>query len=466
MNLQISIYFSIYFLYQINWSVAHFNNTYDLHLISKRGLGLNTPLPPNTYVDNSGICPKITFSALNLVMNCSSISSSQVKRALESSLESFVSELILSNNSLGLSGIPFDLINRYDSLRILDLNTNEIGSTGAISLNELKQIDCNVLLYLFELRLDANLFDKLPILNDVCMKKIRALSMSYNKELKSLDLKTANDNTELRMPNLERVDFSFCSIEIMNRDTLTLLSLYPKLVYLNLIGNKIKFIYQNAFLANPALKWLSFENNLNFTCDTRHRWIKDYIIANKPFAINLKDLSTPDNTTLYNPTCYSPLTLTRVNLITLNDNDFTTPIYLSTKMANVNVTVKAGERLQLNCEQYSEPAADLWWSFNNRILSRIISQGDPYIFIENFNSTLNPSNKTSSLIVDQAYTKLSGAYACNSLWNNANLSLNSPYIEKIIYNVNVIPSGYIDDYGQIVIPKGLSKGIHSSFYSI
>ena len=110
---------------------------------------------------------------------------------------------------------------------------------------------------------------------------------------------------------------------------------------------------------------------------------------------NGTQLSTP-----YYPTCFNIFNQNNESIIDLDDSEFYTPIYLSSRIQNPNsLSASSGQQFDLDCSVYSVPPADLWWSFNEKILSKTVSPDSPYEFIEDFNSMYNQTstNKTSVL---------------------------------------------------------------------
>ena len=407
----------------------------------------------NLYIDNSTACTKLYYSIKRVVQNCSSLNIAADFNKIPVKESGYVTELLLGNNTFRLN-LPYGEINQYDSINLLDLSYNLLSEFTT----DLQLIDCSAN-YLKELILNNNLFARLPLLNINCMNQLERLRLNNNKNLVNFDdLNTFSNpinfaNSTKYMLNLKLLDVSYCSIEVINRLNFTILQYFPSLNYLNLFGNKIKFIYANPFVYTLNLNYLSFEAN-KLKCDSSIMWMKLFFSANK----QILQISSNGSqlTQVYSPTCFSDLTQNNQTIINFDDSLFQTQIFLTTPLSsNSNLNVLSGSTVDLQCNLYSKPTSDLWWTFNERVLSRIVAPDSPYQFIENFNSTFSPFNKTSVLRIKSIYTKLAGNYSCKAYYLNFEpISTND--IVNVGFYVNVSPD---PNQSNISLDSGSIAGI-------
>jgi hypothetical protein len=179
-----------------------------------------------------------------------------------------------------------------------------------------------------------------------------------------------------------------------------------------IIGNKLKVIYENPFVRLNFLLYLNFELN-QIDCVQPNLWLKRWLISRQLYTIELATNLKLNKS--FSPTCMACLSNVTNQIISLPDTSFCTDIFLTTSIAaRDNIKVDWGKSIDLDCQLYSIPAADLWWTFNDRVLSKTVSQDSPYEFIENFSQNPNLSNKTSVLRVKNFNDNLSGIYSCNA----------------------------------------------------
>lgn len=405
-----------------------------------------------SYIDKSGLCPKLYYAAYRIIQNCSSLNlaSNWPVQAID---QKFVTELLLLNNSF-LSTLPYMQINNYYHLKLLDLSYNFISE----STTDLKLIDCGSN-DLSEINLNYNLFRVFPLFGLNCTSQLDTLRLRYN-EITNIDGTISSFYPQ--MQNLKLLDLAHNNIQSLNANQMTILQKFPNLIFLNLMSNKIKFIQENPFSYIPNLSYLNIEGN-QIQCEMRLRWLKKYLRAKfnpplltggaarhhheKYYAVQGAIQSINDNGTKlmepYFPTCFSIFNQRNESIIYLDDWEFYTPIYLSSSIQSPNaLSVSSGQKLDLDCSVYSQPPADLWWSFNDKILSKTVSPDSPYEFIEDFNSMYNQTstNKSSVLRIKKAYQQLSGMYSCQAYYLNKGLILNPQSIAKIMFKVNVAPS--------------------------
>ena len=387
-----------------------------------------------TYNDTSGLCPKFYYYAYRIVQNCSSLNlaSNWPTLAID---QKFVTELLLLNNMFS-NQLPYTQINNYYHLKLLDLSSNSISE----STTDLQLIDCNAN-DLREINLNYNSFSRFPMLGVNCTALLQVLRLRNNNINTIDDLNVFRNPTDL-MPNLKTLDLAYNKIEALNKNNITLLSRFPSLAYLNLIGNRIKYIQENPFMWTPNLMYLNVDSN-QIQCESRLTWFK-YFLINRATPIQA---ISPNGTQLaanYTPTCFSLLTQTDESIIDLSNSAFYSDIYLTTKVKDAaNVNAMAGDTIDLDCSQFSVPPSDLWWLFNDRILSKIVTPGSPYQFIENFNSSFSPNNKTSVLRIKNIYDKLGGTYSCQAYYLNKEPN-QYKNITSLQFKVNVQPNPNIN----------------------
>lgn len=399
-------------------------------IISRLTHSQNSGSVPN-YIDNSSVCPKLYFSTNRVVQNCSSLNLA-ANWNVENIDSHFVTELILSNNNFR-ENLPKNEINQYDSLTLLDLASNFINELTT----DLQRIDCKINNFKTFI-LNHNRFTQIPLLNSNCMNTIEKLFINNNKLLVNFDNKNTFTNpidtqsVTKTMEKLKYLDVSHCNIEELNKENYSILKYFPKLVYLNLIGNRIKYIYQNPFQQLRYLHYLSFEQN-NIFCDINIIWVKDYLSSkntriccdNEPvLPIDPQIIDILPNGGIgskdYAPTCFSPLTLKNESILTFPQHLFLISIKLTTTLEITELSVNSGDSVSLDCSLFSQPSSDLWWSFNDRILSKTVTPNSPYEFNENFDATntANLLNKTSVLIIKKSTQNLAGKYSCNAFYSN------------------------------------------------
>lgn len=392
------------------------------------------------YIDNSSICQILFYTALNVIKNCSSLNLAGSDLNFLSQNTMSVTELILSNNNFETS-IPYTQINMYATVRTLDLGYNLLNEFNT----EIRLIDCNLTCIKY-LKLNHNRFSKIPILSATCSNNLLGLNMSYNKELINID---QDIDTYPLMASLENLDLAYCNIESLNSNSIFIKM--PKLIYLNMTGNRIKNIYPNPFLSLMHLQYLSFEPSL-LQCNSSILWLK-YFLQMNPRIKGIWPNGTL-STQPYQPFCFNILTNQSQNIITSSNTSFYTGIYLSTSLDTRTIAVIEGKTLELDCEKYSVPASDLWWTFNDRVLSKSVNGESPYEFIENFDqiNSVNFFNKTSVLRIKNIEDKQSGVYSCKAFYLNVSLNRFIKNIASIEFKVNVQPgakqAGYLTG-GQI-----------------
>jgi len=164
--------------------------------------------------------------------------------------------------------------------------------------------------------------------------------------------------------------------------------------------------------------------------------MKQFFSTNK--QIMQINLNGSYSSSIYSPTCFSNLTLSNQTIISLDDSLFQSAIYLNTTVSSNILNVVCGNTVELQCSEYSNPTSDLWWTFNERVLSRIVAPEQPYQFIENFNSTSSPLYKTSILRIKNVDPKLAGNYSCKAYYLNFEPA--NGMIASISFVVNVLPN--------------------------
>jgi hypothetical protein len=385
------------------------------------------------YIDTiSSVCPIVYYPQIQqnkfrVAKNCSNLNlASNWTSILTPNDKFFITELLLANNMFQFS-LPYLVINNYDSLTGLDLSYNFINE----NLNDLRQIDCSRC-DLKELNLTGNLFTRFPTFRNNCMYQIETLRLDRNILLTTLDYSFSY----YRMPRLTYLDLSYCSIRYINTPgNVTILEQFPRLEYLNLAGNKLKIIYENPFAQLYFLLYLNFELNA-IDCVQPNLWLKRWLITRQLYSIELAN--NLKLSTLYSPTCSGCLTNLTNKILTLPDTAFCTDIYLTTSiLVRDNIKVDWGKSVDLDCQLYSIPASDLWWTYNDRVLSKTVTQDSPYEFIENFSFDPYATNKSSVLRIKNFNDNLSGVYSCNAWYLDINPNYDRNKIKSIKFGVSL-----------------------------
>ncbi|RNA31363.1 leucine-rich repeat-containing 24 [Brachionus plicatilis] len=403
----------------------------DLLKINRNLKNTKTHINHPYYIDNSSLCPILFYTALKVVKNCSSLNLAGTNLNFLSENTMSVTELILSNNNFDTS-IPYTQINMYATVRTLDLGFNLLTNLNT----EIKLINCNQTCIKY-LELNHNRFTKIPILSATCANNLIGLNMSHNQLMTNIDQDV--DIFPL-MASLQNLDLAYSSIEFLNLNNTSIFAKMPNLVYLNMTGNRIKDIQPNPFLILTHLQYLSFDPSL-LQCNSSILWLKHFLQMN-PRILGIwpnGSLSTRP----YQPFCFNILTNQSQNIITSPNTSFYTGIFLTTSIDTRDLSVIEGKTLELDCEKYSVPASDLWWTFNDRVLSKSVNGDSPYEFIENFNQLNTPSlfNKTSVLRIKNIEDKLSGVYSCKAFYLNVSLNRFHRNIASIEFRVQVEASG-------------------------
>jgi hypothetical protein len=423
------------------------------------------------YIDKSGLCPKLYYAAYRIVQDCSgkNLASNWPVEAID---QKFVTELLLLSNSFS-SALPYMQINNYYHLRSLDLSNNSISERTS----DLKLIDCDAN-ELKEIKLNFNSFKVFPLFGLNCLKQLEIVRLR-NNDISSLD--GAMNTLYPQMANLKVLDLAFNSIKSLNFNQLSLLSKFSNLVYLNLRNNKIKFIQENVFLSIPKLSYLNLEGN-QLQCSRDLLWFQKYLLSkfkkvkskinhykhghepqshhnnnnnNKhddpyPMIIHGPIQTITDDCREvsgdYYPSCLSICSQRNESILNLTESEFYTPIYLNSSVLNPNsLNIASGQAINLDCSVYSVPPADLWWSFDDKVLSKTVSPQSPYEFIENFD--VNSTNKTSILRIKSGSVHLSGTYSCQAYYLNNCQKVNPQSIAKILFKLNVASNPASDDHG-------------------
>ena len=407
-----------------------------LNIISANNLAQANPLAnkldPSAYnkpiyIDTtSSVCPIIYYPPMiqkfRVAKNCSNLNlASNWTSILTPNDNFFITELLLANNKFQYQ-LPYQVINNYDSLMSLDLNR------------------CDLL----EMNLTGNSFTRFPTFRNNCMYQLEVLRLDRNILLTSLNYSFPY----YRMPNLRYLDLSYCSISFINTPSnVTILENFPRLEYLNLIGNRLREIYENPFFRLYHLLYLNFELN-QIQCTRPNLWLKKFLQSRKLYTIELATNLRLNQS--FSPTCLGCVTNQTFFILNLTDNAFCTDIYLNTSIKDrKNIIVDSGRSVDLDCQLYSIPASDLWWTYNDRVLSKTVSRNSPYEFIENFSNEPYLLNKTSILRIKNFRDDVSGVYSCNAWYLDIpNLDKNS--IKSIKFGVTLN-----DVY---IRPPGLSPG--------
>jgi hypothetical protein len=102
------------------------------------------------------------------------------------------------------------------------------------------------------------------------------------------------------------------------------------------------------------------------------------------------------------------------------------------------IKVDEDRTLDLDCQLYSVPAADLWWTFNDRVLSKAVDKNSQYQFLENFSQDPYLSNKTSVLRIRNFNDDVSGNYSCSAWYLEKPNPREPKSIKEIRFSTQVV----------------------------
>ncbi|CAF3817461.1 unnamed protein product [Rotaria sordida] len=280
-------------------------------------------------------------------------------------------------------------------------------------------------------------------------------------------------NNELQhMPQNENEQFSnlmklVLSNNQIHRLTISDIRVYNRLQQLDLSFNRLQYVdmllinhlknLKKLFLNSNMLRTLTnnitFPNNFHLKlssnpleCDCRLRWLRN--------ALNRVEYPIYHD----EPQCEMPKALADKKMVTLRDEQFVCgPIISKPDLTMLSTTT--GEVATLRCDVYSDPAPDVWWTFQNKIIGKIISTvNEPDIHAGSYTirfsclssyseqSSLTCLNKTTTLTISNIGTEHNGTYNCVAAIRNQGRSDN----EYLSYELHVQRSSSLTDSSLVI----------------
>ncbi|CAF3251242.1 unnamed protein product [Rotaria socialis] len=230
---------------------------------------------------------------------------------------------------------------------------------------------------------------------------------------------------------------------------------YPRLQHLDLSSNRLQYVdmllvhhlknLKQLFLNSNMLRTLTnnitFPNNFHLKlssntleCDCRLRWLRN-ALHRVEYPIYHDD-----------PQCETPKALADKKIVALRDEQFVCGPIISKPDLTVLIAT-TGEVATLRCDVYSDPAPDVWWTYQNKIIGKIISTvNEPDIHAGSYTIRFScfssypessPSstclNKTTTLTISNIATEHNGTYNCVAAIRNQGRSDN----EYLSYELRV-----------------------------
>ncbi|CAF0922672.1 unnamed protein product [Didymodactylos carnosus] len=272
------------------------------------------------------------------------------------------------------------------------------------------------------------------------------------RSLDLLDL-SYNDFKQIPLTNLTISAHTPLSILILSHNKIQRLAVndlknFPNINRLELPYNKLDYVDINVirnlsklkvfYINNNSLRTLSpssiDDNDNNFTltdnfrlkiggnpleCDCHLRWLRT----------NLNRLEYP----VYSddPVCEIPKALSGKKIQTLREEQFVCgPII--TKPNLTLLVASSGEMATLRCDVYSDPAPDVWWTYQNRVIGKITSPenkehrcGSYILRWQCIRNKLDQClNKTTTLTITNIGVEHNGTYNCVAAIKNQERSDN------------------------------------------
>ncbi|CAF0871801.1 unnamed protein product [Rotaria sordida] len=294
--------------------------------------------------------------------------------------------------------------------------------------SKLRQID-NQALVLIEralehLDLSNNELESMPKIsnNNVEYSNLVKLILSHNQiqRLTISDIRAYN--------RLEELDLSFNHLQYID---MTIINYLKNLKKLFLNSNMLRTLTNNIKFPNSFNLKLS-SNPLE--CDCRLRWLRN--------ALNRVEYPIYHD----EPRCEMPKALADKKMITLSDEQFVCGPIISKPDLRTLITT-TGELATLRCDVYSDPAPEIWWTFQNKIIGKMISTvNEPdihtgsytirYSCLSTSSMDLSPAtclNKTTTLTISNIGTEHNGTYNCVAAIRNQGRSDN----EYLSYELRV-----------------------------
>lgn len=226
---------------------------------------------------------------------------------------------------------------------------------------------------------------------------------------------------------LQDLDLSFNRLQYVD---MSIINNFKSLKRFSIQSNSLKTLTNNVTF--PSNFHLKFSSN-PLECDCRLRWLRN--------ALNRLEYPIYHD----EAQCETPKALAEKSIVSLGEEQFVCGPILSKPDLSV-VAVISGERATLRCDVYSDPAPDVWWTFQNKIIGRLIStmnEGD--IHAGSFTirssclhsltdtSTNNCLNKTTTLTISNINPEHNGTYNCVAAIRNQGRSDN----EYLSYELRV-----------------------------
>lgn len=285
-----------------------------------------------------------------------------------------------------------------NALEILDLSSNE--------LQHMPKTDNDQYKNLLQLRLSNNQIHRLTMSDIRAYKRLQQLDMSFNR-LQYVDMSIMNSLKHLR----------------------TLL----------LNSNMLRTLHNNITFPNNFQLKLSSNP---WDCDCRLRWLRNALLR----------VEYP----IYNdePQCEMPKALSGKKIVQLREEQFVCGPIIS-KPDTTILTVTTGETATLRCDVYSDPAPEVWWTFQNKIIGKIITAvSGPDIHTGSYTiryscaitsssepTAANCLNKTTTLTISDINAEHNGTYNCVAAIRNQGRSDN----EYLSYELRVHRSALLTD---------------------
>ena len=198
--------------------------------------------------------------------------------------------------------------------------------------------------------------------------------------------------------------------------------------------HSLKHLYLHSNFLRTLSNNFTFPNNFHlklasnpFKCDCRLRWLRH--------ALNRLEYPIYHD----EPQCELPKALADKKIVSLRDEQFVCgPIISKPDLRYLLATT--GETATLRCDVYSDPAPDVWWTFQNKIIGKILTaNNEPDIHIGSYtvrsNCLIGNSclNKSTTLIISNINTEHNGTYNCVAAIRNQGRSDN----EYLSYDLRV-----------------------------
>ncbi|CAF1355289.1 unnamed protein product [Adineta steineri] len=289
------------------------------------------------------------------------------------------------------------------------------------------------------LDLSNNEFQHMPQYNNEQYGNLIKLILSNNQihRLTVSDIQAYN--------RLQQLDLSYNRLQYVDMLIVNHLK-YLKQLYLN--SNMLRTLTNNiTFPSNFHLKLSS--NPLE--CDCRLRWLRN--------AFNRVEYPIYHD----EPRCEMPKALADKKIGTLLDAQFVCGPLIS-KPDLTLLAATTGEVATLRCDVYSDPAPEVWWTFQNKIIGKMISAvNEPDIHAGSYTirysclssysetSTSNCLNKTTTLTISNIGTEHNGTYNCVAAIRNQGRSDN----EYLSYELRVRRSSPLTDSSFLIWTIGV-----------